>query len=92
MNPKNTHYSLFKLTLLTASFVVYGCSSKPLEIDTSQVSTFSNYELCGIIEKGRYSDNAISTAQKEIEKRNYNCAEDIEEVITDNPKGIKMGN
>ncbi len=92
MNPKNTHYSLFKLTLLTASFVVYGCSSKPLEIDTSQVSTFSNYELCGIIEKSRYSDYAKSSARKEIEKRKFNCAEDIEEIITDNPKGIRMGN
>lgn len=92
MNQKAPIYSLFKLTILVTSFFTYGCSSKPLDIDSSQVTTFSNYELCGIIEKGRYSDNAISTAQKEIEKRNYNCAEDIEEIITDNPKGIKMGN
>jgi hypothetical protein len=31
-------------------------------------------------------------ARREIEKRKYNCAEDFEEIMTDNPKGIKMGN
>jgi hypothetical protein len=54
--------------------------------------TFSNYELCGILEKGRYSESAKSMALIEIEKRKYNCAENFEEIITDNPKGIKMGN
>jgi hypothetical protein len=44
------------------------------------------------LEKGRYSELAKNAALKEIEKRNYNCAEDFEELITDNPKGIKMGN
>ncbi len=92
INQKAPIDKLFKLTILAASFFTYGCSSKPLEIDSSKVTTFSNYELCGILEKSRYSDFAKSTALKEIDKRNYNCAEDDEDIITDNPKGIKMGN
>jgi hypothetical protein len=92
MNQKPPIDKLFKLTILAASFFTYGCSSKPLEINSSEVMTFSNYELCGILEKGRYSESAKSMALIEIEKRKYNCAENFEEIITDNPKGIKMGN
>ncbi len=92
MNQKLPIDKLFKLTILAASFFTYGCSSKPLEINAAEVNTFSNYELCGILEKGRYSDFAKSTALKKIEQRNYNCAEDNEKIITDNNKGIKMGN
>ena len=92
MNLKAPLYTLFKLTTLAVSVFTYGCTSKPLEINAVEVKTFSNYELCRILEKGRYSDFAKSTALREIEQRNYNCAEDDEEIITDNSKGIKMGN
>lgn len=90
MNPP--FYNFFKLTILVVSVFTDGCTSKPLEINAAEVNTFSNYELCGILEKGHYSDFAKSTALKEIEQRNYNCAEDDEEIITDNDKGIKMSN
>jgi hypothetical protein len=92
MNQKMHIYSLLKFTSLAMLISTYSCSSRPLEIDSSEVKNFSNYELCGILEKGRYSESAKSMALREIEKRKYNCAEDFEEIITDNPKGIKMGN
>ena len=92
MNKNNNLYTLFKLTIVATSMSTVSCSSKPLDIDPSEVKNFSNYELCGILEKGRYSELAKNAALKEIEKRNYNCAEDFEELITDNPKGIKMAN
>ena len=92
MNQKKHMYTLLKFINLAILFSTYSCSSKPLEIDSSEVKNFSNYELCGILEKGRYSESAKSMALIEIEKRKFNCAEDFEEMITDNPKGIKMGN
>ena len=92
MNQKKHIYSLLKFTSLAMLISTYSCSSKPLEINSSEVMSFSNYELCGILEKGRYSESAKSMALIEIEKRKFNCAEDFEEIITDNPKGIKMGN
>ena len=92
MNQKKLIYSFLKFTSLAMLISNYSCSSRPLEIDSSEVSNFSNYELCGILEKGRYSESAKNMARREIEKRKYNCAEDFEEIMTDNPKGIKMGN
>jgi hypothetical protein len=92
MNQKKHMYTLLKFTSLAILFSSYSCSSKLLEIDSSEVRNFSNFELCGILAKGRYSESAKSAALSEIEKRKFNCAEDFEEIITDNPKGIKMGN
>jgi hypothetical protein len=91
MNQKKQIYTLLKFTSLAMLISTCSCSSRPLEIDSSEVSNFSNYELCGILEKGRYSESAKNIARREIEKRKYNCAEDFEEIMTDNPKGIKMG-
>ena len=92
MNLKKHIDILLKFTSLAMFISIYSCSSRPLEIDSSEVKNFSNYELCGILEKGRYSESAKSMALREIEKRKYNCAEDFEEIMTDNPKGMKMGN
>ena len=92
MNQKKLIYSFLKFTSLAMLISTYSCSSKQLEINSSEVMSFSNYELCGILEKIRYSESAKSIALREIDKRKYNCAEDFEEIITDNPKGIKMGN